>query len=169
MAKNGLDVNEVTLLAAAFIRWGLGLFILGLIMGYAPVVHYLQNALEVRTGSPLENLTLWLGCPYAVQIGALGMIAIGAIYGLFPADELEAETRDYMALWLCSGGLIAIAVIGYGGYFALNTVSRFAFGAQPARETVWLYALSFSAAAYMIGVALAYVSILELTSIKTKR
>jgi len=168
MTKKDRAINEVTLLAAAFVRWGLGLFILGLIMGYAPLVHSLQRAVEGPFGMPLENLTLWLGCPLAVQIGALGMIVIGAVFGLFPADELEAETRDYTALWLCIGGLIAIAVVGYAGYFVLNTLSRSLPGTQPARETVWLYALSFSAAAYLIGVALAYVSIVQITSYKAK-
>ena len=167
MAKKDLAINEVTLLAAAFIRWGLGLFILGLIMGYAPLVHYLQRAIEGPIGVPLENLTLWLGCPYAVQIGALSMIAIGAVYGLFPADKLEAESRDYTALWLCVGGLIAIVIAGYVGYFVLNTISL--SGTQPARETVWIYALSFSAAAYLIGVALAYASILQITYYKPER
>jgi len=40
------DANEVTLLAASFIRWGLGMFVLGLIIGYPPLVHYLQMALQ---------------------------------------------------------------------------------------------------------------------------
>ena len=44
MAKKDLEIDEVTLLAAAFVRWGLGLFILGLIMGYPPLIHYLQGA-----------------------------------------------------------------------------------------------------------------------------
>ena len=117
----------------------------------------------------MENLTLWLGCPYAVQIGALGMVAIGAVYGLFPADELEAESRDYIALWLCIGGLIAILITGYIGYFILNTIARSLLSSQLARETVWLCALSVSAAAYAIGVALAYMSIVHVTDCKDKR
>ncbi len=168
MAKKDLEIDEVTLLAAAFVRWGLGLFILGLIMGYPPLIHYLQGAAESPIGAPLENLTLWLGCPYAVQIGALGMVAIGAVYGLFPADELEAESRDYIALWLCIGGLITILITGYVGYFILNTIGRSLLSSQLARETVWFCALSVSAAAYVIGVALAYMSIVQVTHYKDK-
>ena len=37
MATKNPRINEVTLLSAAFIRWGLGLFIFGLIIGYSPV------------------------------------------------------------------------------------------------------------------------------------
>jgi hypothetical protein len=36
MAKK--DINEVTLLAASFIRWGLGLFVFGLTIGYRPAL-----------------------------------------------------------------------------------------------------------------------------------
>jgi len=168
MAKKDLAMNEVTLLAAAFVRWGLALFILGLIMGYPPLVHFLQRAVEGPIGTSLANVTLWLGCSQAVQIGALGMIAIGAVFGLFPADELEAETRDYTALWLCVGGLLAIAIVGYVGYFVLNATGPSLPGTRPARETVWLYAVSFSAAAYLIGVALAFVSIVQITSYKSE-
>ncbi len=45
MPKKAPHINEVTLLGVAFIRWGLGLFIFGLIIGYAPLVHYLHGAL----------------------------------------------------------------------------------------------------------------------------
>jgi hypothetical protein len=164
MAKK--DVNEVTLLAASFIRWGLGFLILGLIMGYPPLFRYLQAALQGPNWIASENVTLWLGCPYAVQIGALGMVAIGAVYGLFPAEELEAETRDYTAFWLCVVSILAIAIVGYAGYFVLNTISWSSLGTYSARQTGWLYALSASAAAYVIGVALAYASIMHITYYK---
>jgi hypothetical protein len=161
------DINEVTLLSAAFVRWGLGLFIFSLIIGYGPLVHYLHGALEGRGGAPLENLALWLGCPTAIQIGALGMVAIGAVFGLFPAEELEAEKRDYAALWLCVGGLIAIFLTGYLGYYVLNTIWQTFLGTEPTREKAWLLAYSISAGAYLIGVALTYFSILDLTRYKS--
>ncbi len=155
-------INEVTLLSSAFVRWGLGLFIFSLIIGYGPLVHFVHETLESRGGAPLENLALWLGCPTAMQIGALGMIAIGAVFGLLPADELEAETRDYAALWLCVGGLMAVFVTGYVGYYVLNTVWQTLLGTQPARENAWLLVYGISTGAYLIGVALAYFSILDL-------
>ena len=164
MAKK--DVNEVTLLAASFIRWGLGLFIIGLIMGFAPLSRYLQTSLQGPNWMQLENVTLWLGCPHAVQIGALGMIAIGAVYGLFPSDELEAESRDYAAFWLCVVSLLAVAFVGYAGYFVLNVLDFSLPGTHSAREIGWLYGLSISAAAYVIGVALAYASIMDITYYK---
>ena len=44
MARKNQRINEVTLLGINFIRWGLGLFIFGLIIGYSPLVHYLHGA-----------------------------------------------------------------------------------------------------------------------------
>jgi len=122
MERKNPQINEVSLLGVAFIRWGLGLFIFGLIIGYSPLVHYLHGVLERMGETTLQNAALWLASPYAVQIGALGMVAIGAVYGLLPADKLEAESRDYTALWLCVTGLAAIFVTGYLGYFILNAI-----------------------------------------------
>jgi hypothetical protein len=82
MATKHPRINEVTLLSTAFIRWGLGLFIFGLIVGYAPLMHYLHSALVKMGEKSLPNAALWLGSPYAVQIGALGMVSIGAVYAL---------------------------------------------------------------------------------------
>jgi hypothetical protein len=70
MAKKDLDIDQVTLLAAAFVRWGLGLFVFSLIIGFGPLVHYLHQTLEGHGGAPAENLALWLGCPTVMQIGA---------------------------------------------------------------------------------------------------
>ena len=91
MATKPPRIDEVTLLGIAFIRWGLGLFIFGLIVGYAPLMHYLHGALVEMGEASLPNAALWLTSPYAVQIGALGMVSIGAVYGLLPAEKLEAE------------------------------------------------------------------------------
>jgi len=166
MAKK--DINEVTLLAASFIRWGLGLFVFGLTIGYPPLVRYLQMALQGPNWMTSQNMTLWLGCPYAVQIGALGMVAIGAVYALFPADELETEYRDYTAFWLCVVSLLAVAIVGFAGYLVLNNLSWSLPGTFAARDKGWLYALSASAAAYVVGVALAYTSIMQITYYKAE-
>jgi hypothetical protein len=171
MATKHSRINEVTLLGIAFIRWGLGLFIFGLIVGYAPLVHYLHGALVEMGEASLPNAALWLTSPYAVQIGALGMVSIGAVYGLLPAEKLEAESRDYRALWLCVTGLAAIFATGYLGYFVLNAIWRTYYNRPPssAEENVILIAVGLSAALYMIGVALAYLSILNVTDYKVRR
>ena len=60
MAGNNPRINEVPLLSAAFIRWGLGLFIFGLIIGYSPLVHHLHGVLEKMGETTLQNAALWL-------------------------------------------------------------------------------------------------------------
>jgi len=171
MATKHPHISEVTLLGAAFIRWGLGLFIFGLVVGYAPLIHYLHSALVEMGQASLPNAALWLASPYAVQIGALGMVTIGAVYGLLPAEKLEAEARDHTALWLCITGLAAIFTTGYLGYFVLNAIWRSYYNRPPSsgEENVVLIAVSLSAALYLIGVALAYLSILRVTDYKVQR
>src|SRR5262245_28889542 len=60
-ARQKKTVNEVTMLGTQFIRWGLGLFIFGLIIGYGPLAHYLHGALEEVGPAFLQNVTLWFG------------------------------------------------------------------------------------------------------------
>jgi len=127
MARQPKTVNEVTMLGAQFIRWRLGLFIFGLVIGYGPLVYYLHGALEQVGPAFLQIVTLWFGCPwtlsaYTVQVGSLGMVAIGCVYLHLPADDLEAEQRDLAAFWLCVAGLITVFLTGYVGYFVVKAI-----------------------------------------------
>src|SRR5262247_121622 len=68
-----------------YIRWGLGLFIFGLVIGYGPWLHYMHGALEEVQPTFLKNVTLWFGCPwtlptYVAQLGGLSLVAIGLGY-----------------------------------------------------------------------------------------
>ena len=40
MATQTPAIDETTILGVRFIRWGLGLFILGLLLGYGPLGYY---------------------------------------------------------------------------------------------------------------------------------
>jgi hypothetical protein len=175
MAKQIAKVSEVTMLGAQFIRWGLGLFIFGLIIGYGPLAHYLHGALEQTGKAFLENVTLWFGCPwtlsvYTVQVGALGMVAIGAVYWLLPADHLDSEARDYTALWLCVAGLITVFLTGFVGYFVVNAIwPSFYYTPVTTGKNVWLIAQGLSITLYLIGVVLAYMSIRHVTEYQVAR
>jgi hypothetical protein len=88
------------------------------------------------------------------------MVAIGAVYWLLPADKLDVESRDHAALWLCIGGLIAIFLTGYVGYFVVNAIwPSFYYTPVTAGKNVWLIAQGLSVTLYLIGVVLAYMSI----------
>ena len=41
------------------IRWGLGLFIFGLVVGYIPLAHYMHGSFEPVGEAFLKNVTLW--------------------------------------------------------------------------------------------------------------
>ena len=64
-----------------------GLFITGFLVGYVPILHYINGALAGDVGPVfLKNMTLWWGCPagilarYGYKTGSIGMVAIGLCY-----------------------------------------------------------------------------------------
>ena len=175
MARRVQTVNEVTMLGAKFVQWGLALFIFGLVIGFGPLAHYLHGAFEVTGEAFLKNVTLWFGCPwtlavYTVQVGSLGMVTIGCVYLQLPSEQLEAEQRDLAALWFCTVGLIATFLTGYIGYFVVNAIwPSFYYTPIKAGKNVWLIAQGLSILLYLIGVALAYMSIRHVTEFRVQR
>ena len=76
---------------AKYIRWGLGLFVFGLVIGFIPLAHYMHGSFEQVGEAFLKNVTLWWGCAftlavYVAQVGSLGMIAIGLCYVVLARD-----------------------------------------------------------------------------------
>ena len=84
---------------AKHIRWGLGLFIFGLVIGYIPLAHYMHGSFEPVGEAFLKNVTLWWGCAftlavYVAQVGSLAMIAIGLCYVVLARDgAMTSVTR----------------------------------------------------------------------------
>src|SRR5262245_31582829 len=118
MAKPSVTVDETTLLGVRFIRWGLGLFIFGLIFCFGLLGYYFHSPVERTMIS--ESGAQWLNYPwtlatYILQVGGLSIAAIGAVYWLLPGDKLETESVDYTALWLCIVGLISTFLTSYVG------------------------------------------------------
>ena len=171
MAKRTAIVDETTILGVRFIRWGLGLFIFGLIFGFGLLGYYFHGTIE---SAMLEGngAQLWLNCPwtfgtYFVQVGGLGMVAIGTVYWLLPGDKLETESVDYTALWLCIAGLISTFLASYVGYFAVNSIWP-SFFYKPITQgmNAWIALQAVSVALYLFGVILAYASIIYVTNIR---
>ena len=76
---------------ATYIRWGLGLFVFGLVSGFIPLAHYMHGSFEEVHEAFLKNVTLWWGCAftlavYVAQVGSLGMIALGLCYVVLARD-----------------------------------------------------------------------------------
>jgi hypothetical protein len=167
MAKRKVTIDETTILGVRFIRWGLGLFIFGLIFGFGFLGYYFHGTIEsAKIGASSAQ---WLSYPwtlgaYVLQIGGVGMIAVGAVYWLLPGDKLETESMDYAALWLCIVGLIATFLTSYIGYFVANAIWP-SFFYEPITQgmNAWIGAQAISIALYLFGVVLAFFSIGHVT------
>jgi hypothetical protein len=68
-----------------FIRWGIGLLVFGIFIGFGIIGHYLIGGQYMTGQMFMENVTLWFSCPwtlavYSVQGGSAAMIALGTMY-----------------------------------------------------------------------------------------
>lgn len=170
MAKRSVTVDETTILGVRFVRWGLGLFIFGLTFSFGLLGYYFHGSIE--SAMFMEREAQWLTYPwtlatYVLQVGGLGMVAIGAIYWLLPGEKLETETVDYTALWLCIAGLIATFLTSYVGYFLVNAIWP-SFFYKPITQgmNVWIGLQAVSLALYLFGVVLAWFSIRHVTNVR---
>ena len=146
------------------VRWGLGLFVFGLVSGYGPWLHYMHGALEEVHEAFLKNVTLWFGCPwtlpvYVTQLGGLGMVVIGLCYLVFARDGAMASVTvaERAAPVLCAMGIITEFVFGFPLYFAVNAVwPNFYYTPIAAGKWTWLGAQGVCIAVYVVGAMWAY-------------
>jgi hypothetical protein len=110
-----------------FAIWDIGLFIFGVFLSFGVIAHCIGA--RWPTGELfMKNITLWWACPWtlsvaAVQVGGLGMVAIGLT--LMLAGRLSSAAPVAVgstALWLCIVGLLGTFAVGYPGYFVFNAV-----------------------------------------------
>ena len=91
IAMDGQAALTLAELGWKFVRWGLGLFILGFLTGFVPILHYMHGMIEGDVGPAfLNNITLWWGCPgilaeLTLKTGGLGMVVIGLCYLTYAA------------------------------------------------------------------------------------
>src|SRR5262249_42165496 len=106
------------------LRAGVLFLQLGFLMSFGMVLHYVVGA-QYPTGEQfLKNVTLWYACPWTLSTavvlgGALGMMAIGAIYVILgkQTQAPQVEGMEKAALPLCTIALIVMFLTGYVGYF----------------------------------------------------
>jgi hypothetical protein len=147
-------------LGAKFIRWGFGLFVFGLVIGFVPMAHYMHGSFETVGEAFLKNVTLWWGCAwtlavYVTQVGSLAMIVIGLCYLVLARDGAMTSVTDTerMAPALCAGGIIAEVVAGFAGYYAVLAVwPNFYYGPVRAGIWAWLGLQAVCIAIYVAGV-----------------
>ena len=98
--------------ALKFVRWGMGLSILGLITGYIPLGHYLmKDALPSCPAAPVHGHTILLSF--------VGMPMFGLVYRALPSwmgrDGAPARLVQ-THFWLAVIGIIGVSVNGTFGY-----------------------------------------------------
>jgi hypothetical protein len=160
-------------LGSKFIRWGLGQFILGFIVGFVPILHYMHGAIAGDVGPVfLRNMTLWWGCPavlveYVLKTGGLGMVAIGLCYIVLSRGGGVAPISggERVAPALCLGGLIAALVYAGVGYVVFNLIwPNFYFEPVQVGKNVWLAGQGIAIAIYVTGAVLGFGGIRHIIS-----
>lgn len=103
-------------LALRFIRWIVGLLMLGLVTGHGPLGHYLMDGVRVA-------------CPWApihghvALLGWVGMAVFGLIYKVLPSWANGASPSMGLArahFYVCVVAVIGVLANGIIGYRALD-------------------------------------------------
>jgi hypothetical protein len=80
-----------------FAKWGLGLFIFGVLLSFGVIAHYCAGSRWPNGELFMKNITLWWACPWtlsvaAVQAGGLGMVALGLTLMLGAREPIRRYT-----------------------------------------------------------------------------
>jgi hypothetical protein len=151
-------------IGARFAKWGLGLFLFGVLLSFGIIAHYCVGANWPTGDLFMKNITLWWACPWtlsvaAVQAGGLGMVALGLTEMMAqrvaaPSDAAEPNTT---ALILCIVGLLGVFAVGYPGYFVFDAIwPSFFYAPIAAGKNAWLLAQALFIAIYLIGAAMMF-------------
>ena len=93
-------------LGAKFVRWGMGLSIVGLIAGYVPLGHYLMmGAIPSCPAAPVHG--------HAILLSFVGMTMFGLAYRALPAWMGPSEPPVglvRMHFWLAVAGVLGVAI-----------------------------------------------------------
>lgn len=102
--------------ALKFVRWGMGLAMLGLITGYFPLGHYLlDDAIPSCPTAPVHGHTILLSF--------VGMTMFGLVYRALPAWMAHREPPTALVrahFWLAVAGVIGVSVNGTIVYEVLS-------------------------------------------------
>ncbi|MEH7846396.1 hypothetical protein [Rhizobium laguerreae] len=147
-----------------YIRWGFGLFVFGLVIGFVPLAHYMHGSFEPVGEEFLKNVTLWWGCAftlavYVAQIGSLAMITIGLCYVVLSRDDgtRSLTAGERIAPALCAIGILTEFIAGFAGYYAVAAVwPNFYYMPVTEGKVTWLALQGVCIAIYLLGVMYAY-------------
>lgn len=149
-----------------FVKWGLWFFIIGVILGFGVLIHYLVGSSYDNTPYFLSNITLWFGSPLALstgflQVGGLAMALIGGLCIMVSkcaeasamGSTAHCPTHKGAPLALCIIGLFALILTGYLGYFVIDYFwPGFYYTPIMAGKNLWLILQGLSIIVYIIGI-----------------
>jgi hypothetical protein len=120
--------------ALKFVRWGMGLSVLGLVTGYFPLGHYLMmGAIPSCPSAPIHGHTILLSF--------VGMTLFGLVYRALPSWMTGEPPIQLVRLhfWLTAVGVIGVCVNGTFGYLliAMFRPDFYYAGAAPAARNLW--------------------------------
>lgn len=118
--------------ALKFIRWGMGLTVLGLVTGYFPLGHYLmKDALPSCPTAPVHGHTILLSF--------VGMTMFGLVYRVLPGWMREGEPPTRLVqshFWLAVIGVVGVCLNGTIGYELVGALQPDFYYAGPAGQDV---------------------------------
>jgi hypothetical protein len=154
-----------------FARWGLGLFMFGVLLTFGVIAHYCVGARWPTGELFMQNITLWWACPWtlsvaAVQAGGLGMVAIGLTMALMEYASLPLRASG-LPLFLCVTGLLGVFGVGYAGYFVFDAIwPSFYYSPISKGKNVWLIGQALFIFVYFSGILVAFRALPQGTSVE---
>lgn len=147
-------------LALRFIRWSVGLLVLGLLTGYGPLGHYLMGGVEHA-------------CPWAPIhghvgiLGWIGMTLFGLVYQTIPRWANGKSPSLALAkahFYLCVTAVLGILLNGIFGYRVFDLISP-SFYYIPNKQflNLWLSIDGMFLSLYGLGCAIFLIVVLRST------
>jgi len=150
-------------IGARFTKWGLGLFIFGIFLNLGPIGHYYIGTNHDNGTMFMHNITLWWGCPWTlsvffVQIGGLGMLALGLTQLLIDrAAPGSPSVGSPMTTTLCIIGVLGVFLVGFPGYFVYDHIwQSFYYTPVPTGKNAWLLGQGLFILVYFCGAIMAF-------------
>lgn len=115
-----------------FVRWGMGLAVVGLVTGYLPLGHYLmKDSLPSCPAAPVHGHTILLSF--------IGMSLFGLLYRALPSWNARSEPPLHLVrlhFQLVVTGILGVAVNGTIGYELLAMLSPDFYYAGAQAQTI---------------------------------
>jgi hypothetical protein len=162
-----------------FVKSGLWFFIIGVILGFGVLLHYIVGSSYDTSQQFLSNVTLWFGSPLTLsvsflQVGGLAMAILGILHcwkakchthcvetsntttSNVGAPCPSCCTGSKTALTLCYIGMIALVITGYIGYFTIDWIwPGFYYLPIMIGKNVWLVLQGLSILIFLVGFIMA--------------